>query len=394
MVQTDGTGCNAVLENLCFCLTEPGDAVLVPTPYYAAFDFDLGARIGLTLIPVVSKSLDATTLNMNYGSTRKNQSTEESNNKCKSTFICPSQYYPTRQSLDSAYNDALSLGHPPKVLLLSHPNNPLGICYPPSVVKECIEWVRERHIHLISDEIYAGSVYRQSSSSYVDKDSTQNNGSFQSILQLAATHESSISKKTGFGLGPYIHFVYALSKDFALSGLRVGVAYSENENIRLPMQKLNDLCQVSSQTQCTVEHMLNAKSLIPQLNHECDTTHATKVSWSTDLFLEEGRKRIRERCDRLQQCLLENEIPYIPADSGMFVWMDLSEFLPKLTAMDFDKMERQLYLELLENGLLFTPGRSMRNEFPGFFRCVFTAATDQGFDLALERIAKFVQSRR
>ena len=41
-----GAGCNAVLENLCFCLAEPGDGVLLPTPYYAAFEFDLVARAG------------------------------------------------------------------------------------------------------------------------------------------------------------------------------------------------------------------------------------------------------------------------------------------------------------------------------------------------------------
>jgi aspartate/methionine/tyrosine aminotransferase len=41
-----GAGCNAVLENLMLCLTSPGDGVLVPAPYYAAFEFDLGARIG------------------------------------------------------------------------------------------------------------------------------------------------------------------------------------------------------------------------------------------------------------------------------------------------------------------------------------------------------------
>ena len=41
-----GAGCNAVLENLCFCLAEQGESVLIPTPYYAAFEFDLVARAG------------------------------------------------------------------------------------------------------------------------------------------------------------------------------------------------------------------------------------------------------------------------------------------------------------------------------------------------------------
>ena len=41
-----GAGCNAVLENLCICLAQPGESVLIPTPYYAAFEFDLVARAG------------------------------------------------------------------------------------------------------------------------------------------------------------------------------------------------------------------------------------------------------------------------------------------------------------------------------------------------------------
>jgi hypothetical protein len=41
-----GAGCNAVLENLCISLASPGEGVMIPTPYYAAFEFDLGARAG------------------------------------------------------------------------------------------------------------------------------------------------------------------------------------------------------------------------------------------------------------------------------------------------------------------------------------------------------------
>ena len=39
-----GAGCNAVLENLCVTLAEPGQGVMIPLPYYAAFEFDLGSR--------------------------------------------------------------------------------------------------------------------------------------------------------------------------------------------------------------------------------------------------------------------------------------------------------------------------------------------------------------
>lgn len=363
-----GAGCNAVLENLCFCLTEPGDAVLLPTPYYAAFEFDLVARAGLNIVPVQT---------MKYNGKDVFSVTEKS--------IPQSAYYPTEQSLNAAYEQAKKSGSEPKVLLLSHPNNPLGVCYPTEVVEECINWARERKVHLISDEIYAGSVYRK-------KNPLTDNDTFQSALTIAADENRNVDKP-GLGLGPYVHFVYALSKDFALSGLRVGVAYSENEAIRLPMQKLNDLCQISSQTQQTVEQMLSAQTL--------------EKNWAIDEFLPQNNERIKQRSDRVQLCLDECDIPCLFGDSGLFLWMDLSEFLPPLPAStnvsteeeeseeSKDKRERKLYLELLrEYGLLFTPGRSMRNELPGFFRIVFTAASDEEFDLGLERIGAFVKAKR
>lgn len=343
-----GAGCNAVLENLCFCLTEAGDAVLLPTPYYAAFEFDLVARAGLEIVPV-------NTMAYQSGSS--------------SGYTIPSSaYYPNKLSLDASYEKAKATGLNPKVLLLSHPNNPLGICYPPYVIKECIEWAIDRKVHLISDEIYAGSVH-------METNAETGEDNFHSTLTLAAECESN-ERGDGLGLSPYIHFVYALSKDFAVSGLRVGISYSENQAIRLPMQKLNDLCQISSQTQVVVESMLSSKTGVDK----------DESLWSTDFFLPQNRERIRHRCHRLQQCLTDLGIPFLNATSGIFLWMDLTEFLPQQCSanetVDTDQRERVLYLELLHKfGLLFTPGLSMRNEMPGFFRCVFTAASEDEFEL-------------
>jgi len=383
-----GAGCNAVLENLCFCLTEPGDAVLLPTPYYAAFEFDLVARAGLNIVPVHTRTFHS----------RGNNNEEEEEEGENAAFY----YYPNRASLDAAYDCALEKGSQPKILLLSHPNNPLGICYPPSVILECIQWAREKLVHLVSDEIYAGSVYQSNHPETGEE-------TFQSVLKLAATSSESSADThhhgKGLGLGPFVHFVYALSKDFALSGLRVGVAYSENEEIRVPMQKLNDLCQISSQTQVTIEEMLSS----PHRGQSDggNTTYGTFGSklWSTDSFLPENHKRIKERSQTLQNVLQECQIPFLKGDSGLFLWMDLSEFLPELpkgeasglaeSQESMDARERVLYLELMkEFGLLFTPGRSMRNELPGFFRCVFTAASEAEFALALERIKCFVTAKR
>lgn len=331
-----GAGCNAVLENLCLCLAEPGEAVMIPKPYYAAFEFDLVARASLYVQPVSIRDFHPV-----------------------SDTLDPSVYYPTLASLDAAYNKALEDGHPPRILLLSHPHNPLGICYPEETLLECIDWCRDRQIHLVSDEIYAGSVYRPKKAG------------FKSILKIA--------REKG-GLGPFVHWVYAMSKDFALSGLRVGAAYSENMDIRLPMQKLNDLCQISSQTQVWTETML--------------TKMIDGRKWAS-AFREENHRRLNARCEALTACLDECGIPYLPPTSGLFCWIDLSSHLPSDPTMSDSTRERELYLSLVKDfGLLLTPGDSMRNERPGFFRIVFTAASDNEFTLGLERFRKFAQASK
>jgi len=390
-----GAGCNAVLENLCMCLANPGDGVLIPTPYYAAFEFDLVARAGCHIVPV--NTFDCARVDNREG-------VPEYTKGEKDNSISPEYYYPNVNSLEMAYQRTISeTGRPPRVLLLSHPNNPLGICYPGNVMKECIDWCREKEVHLISDEIYAGSVYRKermkplhwpiSGKVFVEGEDT-----FVSAMSLASgSSDDASSTEEGLGLGPYIHLVYAFSKDFALSGLRVGVAYTENEEILMPMQKLNDLCQISSQTQLLVERMLCANAIMGK--EQVDTSQKF-----VDVYLKSSHDNIRDRCDRLQSCLDEVGIPYLNADSGLFIWMDFREFLPALsdgiteateTLESKEQRERQLYLSLMkEYGLLFTPGMSMRNERAGFFRCVFTAASEDEFELGLTRLRKFVEERR
>ena len=46
-----------------------------------------------------------------------------------------------------------------KILLLTNPNNPLGVIYEPGVIRSCIEWARTHGMHTIVDEIYALSIH-------------------------------------------------------------------------------------------------------------------------------------------------------------------------------------------------------------------------------------------
>jgi len=201
-----GAGCNAVLENLLFTIAEAGEGVLIPRPYYAAFEFDLAARADLKVLPVTVR---------------------------RAGFEA-SSYYPTVESLEAGYWSAVHRGITPRALLLSSPNNPLGFCYPEEVLATCLDWCESKEgMHLVSDEIYAGSVFRETADG-----------------QPPWTSIAAVAARRGRALGERVHVIWALSKDFALSGLRVGALYTENEQIRTPLQKLNDLCQVGLDLVC------------------------------------------------------------------------------------------------------------------------------------------------
>lgn len=248
--------------------------------------------------------------------------------------------------------------------MLSHPNNPLGIIYPKPVLQEILTWCQSRDIHVISDEIYAGSVFPPTAAA---NSAPYKGTEFTSMLHLVTP-----------AMKGRVHWIYALSKDFCLSGLRVGLCYTQNEEILYPLQKLNDLCQVSSITQSILVELLNTSS----------TSFPVK-------FLAEARTRLHKRSAKVQASLSILGIPSLPSEAGMFIWMDLQEFLPKTSNQTDEEREHILYKELIQHGLLFTPGKSMKMELPGFFRCVYTAVkSEDEIGLALQRLKIFVEHKR
>ena len=77
--------------------------------------------------------------------------------RCRS---CPPCFFPTLDALDEAFASASAAGHPPKVLLLTNPTNPLGTVWPANATCGAIEWTMTGHgLHVVSDEIYAASVF-------------------------------------------------------------------------------------------------------------------------------------------------------------------------------------------------------------------------------------------
>jgi aspartate/methionine/tyrosine aminotransferase len=203
-----GAGAISVLSNLFFALGAPLDAVLIPAPYYAAFDNDVRAFAGCVPVPVI----------------------------CQNAALGP-----TVEDLEKARKHAKeTLGLNVRFLLLTNPHNPLGVVYAPNVLTDAIAWARSHHMETVVDEIYALSVF--------DDDSTCD---FQSILQLFDNH-----------LGDDLHLVWGLSKDFGASGFRVGVLYTQNEVLLEAMGNLFTFAWVSQPMQLILADLLNDKTFV------------------------------------------------------------------------------------------------------------------------------------
>ncbi|QRD93146.1 acc synthase [Aspergillus flavus] len=100
-----------------------------------------------------------------------------------------------------------------RALLICNPHNPLGRCYPRETLEALLQFCQKYQIHIISDEVYALSVYEENT--YTD--------GFISLLSI---------EPANIGVNPaLIHVLYGMSKDFAAAGLRLGCLISQNQKL-------------------------------------------------------------------------------------------------------------------------------------------------------------------
>ena len=212
--------------------------------------------------------------------------------KKNNTIIIISSLFRTRSSLRSAFENSIST---PKVLLLSHPNNPLGFAYDSDTLNMMMDFCKDNDLHLVSDEIYATSSIGTN-----DDDDNNNNNKNKNNRRRFESAVSVASRRSDFTshMRDRVHMVYALSKDFCLSGLRVGAAHTMNEGVLRNFMKLNDMCQVSSQTQRLCCNILDDEKWV-------------------EGFLRDNQEKVGERCNELTEMLDELRIPFLKADFGM-----------------------------------------------------------------------------
>ncbi|GAA5797002.1 hypothetical protein HPULCUR_002380 [Helicostylum pulchrum] len=173
------TGAGASINQLFMVICDPGDYCLVPTPYYGAFDYDVGVNTGVKIFPMHLHRPDLNTMTVDP------------------------------DLLETHYQRAQSEGKKITSMIVTNPENPLGRCYSVADIKEFLRFGSRHQIHMVFDEIYALSTYSQ----LLDNEEKKKEDPFVSVLSLP--YKDFIDPAL-------VHVVYGLSKDFAINGFRVG----------------------------------------------------------------------------------------------------------------------------------------------------------------------------
>ncbi|XP_052198434.1 1-aminocyclopropane-1-carboxylate synthase 7-like [Diospyros lotus] len=311
-------GATAANELLTFILANPGDALLVPTPYYPGFDRDLRWRTGVKIVPIHCDS---------------------SNN-----------FQVTAEALEAAYRSAEAMSVKVSAVLITNPSNPLGITIDRPVLDEILNFVGRKNIHLVSDEIYSGSVF--------------SSGEFVSVAEVLQSRDFKDAER--------VHIVYSLSKDLGLPGFRVGTIYSYNDAVVNTARRMSSFTLISSQTQQLLAAMLSDDEF-------------------TKNYVRTNRERLRKRYEKIILGLRNGGIECLKGNAGLFCWMNLKPLLENATR----ESELKLWKSILNEAKLnISPGSSCHCSEPGWFRVCFANMSEKTLEVALKRIHNLMENTK
>ncbi|KAJ5168002.1 uncharacterized protein N7482_003596 [Penicillium canariense] len=288
---------------LGYNLAERGEGILVNRPVYGRFELDYGVEAGVQIV---------------YADT----ATEEA--------FTPSAVDKYEQALTAAEERGVKI----RAVLLVNPHNPVGRCYPEETLREIARFCNEHKLHLISDEVYASTVFETDDPTAVP---------FTSLLALDLRGLIDLD---------LVHVLYGFSKDFASGGLHLGFLISQNEHLR---QACKMVMRLHSPSQVAV-------------------TIGTAIL-EDQVFVSSFIKKTRERLAagyRLVTSKLDQEgITYIKGgNAGFFVYIDLSPFLPD-DGVSVREREFALAQKLVDAGVFLHPGEEHSKD-AGWFRLVFS----------------------
>ena len=286
-------GCTVALETLATLLAEPGDVFLIPAPYYSSFVDDIRDRAGVVTVGVpCDENLD-------------------------------------RDAFEKAYEKVTSEGKRVRAVLYSSPNNPIGIVYKEAAIKNVIDFVMAHDLDLISDEIYAQTVF--------DKDAH-----FVSTMKLVPENYRH-----------RVHVTSSFAKDFLLSGFRTGMCFSFNPCIIQGFASITYYSCVSSHTQSLLTAFLQE----PELESVMDLS----------------RQKLKGAYELMVKGLTEMGVPVMKAQAGIFIMADFSAYLEKQEFEAEQVLWEKLYNDLKVN---ISPGGIFGCDKPGWYRMCYALNED------------------
>ncbi|KAH7087446.1 pyridoxal phosphate-dependent transferase [Paraphoma chrysanthemicola] len=313
----------ALHDILAYSLCAPGEAILTSKPYYGRFEIDFGNKAGVRLVAA-----------------------ETDHESCFAEEVV--------RGFEEMVQECMREGGRVRAVLIVNPHNPLGRCYPKRTLIALLHFCAKHNIHLISDEIYALSVFPNSA--YPDATP------FTSVLSIDLN---------GIIDPNLVHVTYGLSKDFGSAGLKVGALVSRNEDLKKAVHAVVRFHGTSGPSVAIATAMLEDRE------------------WCRG-FIELSRKRIAEAY-QLATALLDGlGIEYFAGgNAGFFLWINLEKYLPpaKDERSGFER-ECALAEKFVEGGVFLHPGEEHGRV--GWFRVVFTM--EQGVvEAGLRRLGKVLR---
>lgn len=352
-------GVSSGIEHLSGILADKGDVFLLGQPYYGAFIHDIELRPEVKAMQVAFGDVD-----------------------------------PLSLAAVSAYEEAVRTckerGQRVAGLMLCNPHNPLGRCYPRDYIIELMKLCQKHQIHLISDEIYALSVFRKTD---------QADNSVIPFTSLASIPTQGL-------INPALtHILYGLSKDFGANGLRLGFIVSQhNPELHKALVPVSIYSYTSSLADDIAVTLLSDDEFV-------------------DWYIAENCRRLKKNYELVAAWADRHQIEYKKGvNAAFFLWVNLGQIYSRaakegaIQSESTDRIEAQLKktqiqqksspevlpsgekwaeddmnvlvnYALISNKIFLASGAAFGSEQPGWFRIVFSQS-EQNLREGLRRIEK------
>ncbi|KAK6347182.1 hypothetical protein TWF696_007258 [Orbilia brochopaga] len=339
-------GVSGALDLLVHGIADEGEAVMIGRPIYTGFEHDLFQRSKVKLVAVSLKDVDPMGVE-------------------------------AVEVYEREFERQRALGVKVRAVILCNPHNPLGKCYTPDVIKAYAAFCNRHRIHLISDEIYALSLY-----------STPSNASaapFTSIF--AIPNLSSI-------IAPHlVHVLHGMSKDFCANGLRMGCLISPwNTMMRPAVMSVGIFQWPSSLADIAWRTILDDEKFL-------------------DGFIAENSRKLAAQYTALTRWLEDRQIPYVTGtNAGFFVWVDLRRWFNRVKLPEGDdgsipgghtnlpgappgaqKRDKILWNKMVDGGVYVASSEMFWGEEHGWYRFSFSMEREE-LELGLGRMDKVLKA--